>query len=132
MGMYAEDSFFDKFKSKIRILSILITWRLENSVELADSMRSRGYGLKGRSSFSIFKWTARDTIIMSVILILSITVFTVLGMGYGEFGFYPGVSNIDVSAGALVLYVALFLFAFIATISEIKENLLWRYLSSKI
>ena len=132
LGFYSQESYIDKIKSKFRILSILVTWSLENSVEMADSMRSRGYGLKGRSSYSIFKWTVRDTLMMCITLLLSIAVFTILGMGYGTFEFYPVVSQFDVSAAALVLYIALFLFAFVAFISEIKENLLWRYLSLKI
>ena len=49
---------------KIRIFvenfSILVTWSLENAVETADSMRARGYGLPGRTSFSIFRFDPRD------------------------------------------------------------------------
>ena len=32
-------------------LSVLVTWALENAVETGDSMRSRGYGLPGRTSY---------------------------------------------------------------------------------
>lgn len=42
------------------ILSIVITWSLEQSIETADSMKSRGYGLPGRTTFSIYRFNERD------------------------------------------------------------------------
>ena len=42
------------------ILSILLTWCLENALETADSMKSRGYGLPGRTAFSIYRLEDRD------------------------------------------------------------------------
>ena len=33
----------------------LLPGRLENAIETSDSMRSRGYGLKGRTAFSIYQ-----------------------------------------------------------------------------
>ena len=44
----------------IRILSIMVTWALENAIETADSMKSRGYGLPGRTAFSIYRFDDRD------------------------------------------------------------------------
>lgn len=44
------------------ILSILITWALENALDTADSMRSRGYGLPGRSAFSLYRMEERDVL----------------------------------------------------------------------
>lgn len=41
-------------------LSILITWTLEDFVESSKSMKSRGYSLKGRTAFSIYRFDNRD------------------------------------------------------------------------
>ena len=49
-----------RIKSAVTVLSILITWSLENAIETADSMRSRGYGLPGRTAYSIYRFDARD------------------------------------------------------------------------
>ena len=38
-------SLFSRTKTAITIVSIMITWSLENAIETADSMKSRGYGL---------------------------------------------------------------------------------------
>lgn len=60
----------NKIKYGLNILSILITWSLENSIETADSMKSRGYGLKGRTAFSIYRFTKRDQKISGIICAL--------------------------------------------------------------
>ena len=49
----SEGKLFDRIHAGLNMLSILITWALENAIETSDSMRSRGYGLKGRTAFSI-------------------------------------------------------------------------------
>lgn len=42
------------------ILSVMVTWSLERAVQTADSMKSRGYGLPGRTAFSIYRFDGRD------------------------------------------------------------------------
>ena len=53
-------SLWQRLRNAITILSIMITWALENAIETADSMKSRGYGLPGRTAFSIYRFTERD------------------------------------------------------------------------
>ena len=50
----SEGKLLDRIHAGLNMLSILITWALENAIETSDSMRSRGYGLKGRTAFSIY------------------------------------------------------------------------------
>lgn len=47
---------FQRAAHGLKILSITTTWALENSVETADSMKSRAYGLRGRTNFSIYRF----------------------------------------------------------------------------
>lgn len=61
-----------------RLVSITITWTLENFVESAASMKSRGYSLKGRTAFSIYRFDNRDrSFVVSVFLCM-----TIVAMGY--------------------------------------------------
>ena len=53
----------------MNILSILVTWILEDSIDTADSMNARGYGLNGRTSFSIYRLDKRDKIILLIIVL---------------------------------------------------------------
>ena len=65
----------------------MITWALENAIETADSMKSRGYGLKGRTAFSIYRFDERDkyTLIWFALcgmFLLSGTLLSAFGFGY--------------------------------------------------
>ena len=50
----------DKVGWGAALLSSLLGWSLENAIETADTMRSRGYGLPGRTCFSIYRLDRRD------------------------------------------------------------------------
>lgn len=61
-----------------RLVSITITWTLENFVESAASMKSRGYSLRGRTAFSIYRFDNRDrSFVVSIFLCM-----TIVSMGY--------------------------------------------------
>ena len=61
-----------------RLVSITITWTLENFVESAASMKSRGYSLRGRTAFSIYRFDNRDrSFVVSIFLFM-----TIVAMGY--------------------------------------------------
>lgn len=49
-----------RLREAVTVVSILVTWSLENAVDTADSMKSRGYGLPGRTAFSIYRLEDRD------------------------------------------------------------------------
>ncbi|MDE6210851.1 MAG: energy-coupling factor transporter transmembrane protein EcfT [Clostridia bacterium] len=132
MGIYTSKSYVDRIRSKVRVMSILLTWSLENSVDTADSMSARGYGLKGRSSYAIYRWHRQDTVMACIAFALSAGVIWLMFSGYGDYNFYPTLAKIDVSVLAFTLYAGLFILMFLSTVIEIKENLLWRYLRSKI
>lgn len=132
LGIYTSKSFVDKIRSKFRVISILITWALENSIETADSMRARGYGLKGRSSYSIFKWRARDTVMLLVISALTVFCSVCVFTNICDFSFYPTFSVLSFGTIAICFYVGLFVLMFITSMLEIKENIKWRLLTSKI
>ena len=56
----SDGSLLQRLRNGVTILSILLTWCLENALETADSMNSRGYGLPGRTAFSIYRLDDRD------------------------------------------------------------------------
>ncbi len=58
------------------ILSTMISWALENGIDTADSMKSRGYGLPGRTAFSIYRFDRRDRQALCLLLILGAAVLT--------------------------------------------------------
>jgi len=53
-----------KLTDAVQVLSALTTWALENGIETADSMRSRGCGLPGRTTFSLYRFDRRDAAVL--------------------------------------------------------------------
>ena len=49
-----------RFLHLLSLISILITWTMEDFVESSNSMQSRGYSLRGRTAFSIYRFDNRD------------------------------------------------------------------------
>ena len=85
----SEGSLWHRTKIAIMVLSIMVTWALENAIETADSMKSRGCGLKDRTAFSIYRFDDRDKM---ALLYLGFCGFYLLsGMIVSAFGFryYP-------------------------------------------
>lgn len=71
MGMdVSNGKWFKKVRYALNMVSILVTWALENAIETADSMKSRGYGLKGRTAFSIYRFNRRDKILGGMLAVL--------------------------------------------------------------
>ena len=132
LGIYACRGFVDKIRSKMRVLSILVTCGLESSVETADSMRARGYGLKGRTAYTNFVFTVRDAVMTAVTLVLTALICFFAYKGYTDFRFYPSIAKIDFGVYSVLLYFALFALSVAGILCEIKENALWRLLKSRI
>ena len=55
-----QGNLFQRLRSSIRILSMLITWTIDSLTLLSESMRSRGSNLRGRKAFSIYRFDNRD------------------------------------------------------------------------
>ena len=82
-------SFLTNVKNNVRILSIMITWSMENGVETADSMKKRGYGLPGRTAFSLYRFQKRDGVALAAILLLAFYVLAGSLLGAVNFWYYP-------------------------------------------
>ena len=55
-----EGSAWQRLKNGARILSVTVSWALESGITAADSMKSRGSALHGRTAFSIYRFDNRD------------------------------------------------------------------------
>ena len=121
-----------RLRNGIRILSIMIQWSFENSVDTADSMKSRGYGLKKRTSYSIYKILRHDVIFISLILLADLYMMIGIRNEALYYSYYPMI-EIDISGiYTLTLFVVFFLLCLMPLIADIKENLKWKSIQSKI
>lgn len=121
-----------KAKNGIKILSIMITWSLENGIETADSMKARGYGLKGRTSFSNYKMNSRDKINLVLIIILAIFILFCATFDITTVRYFPTIRFTGFGMLNILSYITYFILFFMPVIITIKEEIRWKYLISKI
>ena len=81
-----------RVKNGVTILSIMVTWTLENAIETADSMRSRGYGLPGRTAYSIYRIDERDKMALLWLGFCGVTIIGAWIAGGFYWNWYPRVT----------------------------------------
>ncbi len=121
-----------RIKREIRALSLLFTWSVENSLETADGMKSRGYGLKGRTSYTPYTLGRRDIWLLICLLAFGTAIVCFGVTGAFKITFYPSIAAERVTFLNLWGYAAYALFFFSPVIIEIREELKWKKLQSKI
>ena len=97
----------------------------------ADSMRARGYGLPGRTSFSLFRFSRRDLIVLLIITFLGLYVAIGFFRGALDFAYFPTFSAFSSSLYAKTLFLSHLLLCFIPILIDTKEELSWHVLKSK-
>lgn len=115
----------------IKILSILVTWALENAIDTADSMKARGYGLPGRTAFSIYRFDRRDKRALLLLLLCGGGVILGAFTGKLKFVYMPILSGAAFDlwqAGVFVLYLIL---CAVPIIINGKEGLKWKALQKR-
>ena len=132
MGIYATDAIPDRIRGGVRIFDSLISWSMENAIDTADSMKARGYGLKGRTTFSLFKFRREDRTVLLVMIGLAAGIFICFALGAFRFYYYPVTSPLSTEPAAVAGYILVAVFMFLPGGIEIKEKIKWHYLTSKI
>lgn len=125
-------SIWSRLKTAVVIFSIMITWALENAIETADSMKSRGYGLKGRTAFSIYRFEERDT--YALIWIFCCGLFLLAGTMVLAFGFryFPNIRYVSLNKTTIPFYVTYFALCITPVVINRKEERTWNNLISKM
>lgn len=101
----SDGSLFHRMKNGVTILSIMVTWSLENAIETADSMKSRGYGLPGRTAFSIYRFDKRDGAALACLLGSSAYVLLGAACGALKWRYFPTIKGVEL--GLFPISVAL-------------------------
>ena len=130
LGLYDHGNLIDAVRGRARVLSILITWTLENGIVTAESMESRGYGTGRRTSYAVYRVHSADVVLMIICILL--TALSAVGVRLSTADFYP-VLNMDLlnpwgAAGA----AAFTLLSVLPLMMNLKEAIRWRRSLSKI
>lgn len=123
---------FVRIRRAAAILSGVVTWALENAIDTADSMKSRGYGLPGRTAFSIYRFDARDA--RALIWLLFAGVYVLVGALSGAISwrYYPTMRGAPVTAYFVSVMLIELALGLTPVILQWKEALVWTRLRSEI
>lgn len=151
MGLNGTDSFICKMKNTFKNIGILVSWSFEDAIETADSMKARGYGLKGRTYYSRFQWHTGDT--LALILLVLFDALIIFGLvsnsAYciynpyviinqpSEIGTTYIINELNLTINpfsflSIVSLIAFTLLCFLPLTIDLKEDIKWHRLQSKI
>ncbi len=119
-------SLFERTKTAIHIFSIMITWSLENAIETADSMKSRGYGLRGRTAFSVYRFDERDKYTLAWLSFCGL--FIIAGAILSAFGFryFPDIRYAAFDMTTIPFYCVYSALCITPVILNLKEERKWK------
>lgn len=119
-------------KNGLNILSIMVTWSLENAAQTADSMKSRGYGLEGRTAYSIFIFSKRDAAALTGIGLLGVYVLVGMLSGAAMFSYFPSMKGAVASVYGVSVFAAYFALCLVPVVIEIREVCKWNAIRRKV
>ena len=128
----AEGSLLRRLRIAVTIVSIMITWSLENAIETADSMKSRGYGLKGRTAFSIYRFNARDRTAMCWLGFCALYLLAGGLCSAYAFRYFPSIRGTELSASVLCFYFVYFGLCITPVVLNAGEERRWNSILSKM
>ncbi|GAA0377723.1 energy-coupling factor transporter transmembrane component T [Bacillus horti] len=128
----SQGSLLQKARNGLRILSILTTWALENAIETADSMKSRGYGLPGRTSFALFRFDQRDGRVLMILIGMIIVIMAGAILGVNSMRFFPSIRIADISLFGVLVYGAYLLLCLLPVIMTIQGERKWKRIESNM
>ena len=131
MGLFKKESLLEKLMAYLHIFSSMVTWSLEHSVDTADSMRARGYGLNKRTSYASYPFKVTDAICVLAMFLMSGLVL--LGVVTGQLGvsYYPVFMVEKSTRFTNLLYISYGVLVLMMPLYEGKENIKWNYLKWK-
>lgn len=127
----SQGNLLTRARNGITIVSIMTTWALENAIETADSMKSRGYGLAGRTSFSNFRVDSRDKVVLTIMTVLIVLVSVGAAMGENAMRFYPSMKANAITPFSILIYIAYFALCMIPVLINLVEAMKWKSIASK-
>ena len=122
----------DRVKRTVGQVSMLTTWALENSIETADSMRARGYGLPGRTNYSGFKMRKKDVVMMAFLAVICISLAAGRAAGNMSFYAYPVIMTSVMDMREAAMFIVYSVMCWLPALMMAEEEMEWKRSRSRI
>ncbi len=134
LGIYGEEhkKIAVKFHLAMLKVTVLLSWSLEDSVQTAASMHSRGYGTGEMTKMNPYIFGKKDAELLVVsIFLICIYFVSVIKSGI-SYRFYPVLETVRFDSVSVFGYFAYFAMLSLPLFVELKEAFQWRFYMSKI
>lgn len=125
-------SILSRMKHMVTIFSIMVTWALENAIETADSMKSRGYGLPGRTAFSIYRFEERDKIALLWLLFCGCYIGCGAFLGGLKWRYFPTIQGTGLTWYTVSLHLVYLALCCTPVVLDRREDWKWKHLKYEI
>lgn len=107
-----------EFHKGVQDISLLLTWLLQDTIDMADSMKGRGYGLPGRTSYTTFRFTKWDKRMLTVIVAASMYMVVGIFLDGVTWYYYPVTTGAGLEGYTISLYVVYGILCFLPVVLE--------------
>ena len=131
-AMHRPENTKEKIQQAFAAFSATVSWAMEQSIVSADSMKSRGYGIQGRTAFSIYVFEKRDGIFLGVLVLLAAGAVVPCLTGVTAWEYYPGLSGQLWGVPQAAAYLSYSGMCLMPLIIDLTEDRKWNSLRSRI
>ncbi|KWX85711.1 hypothetical protein AMQ83_23140 [Paenibacillus riograndensis] len=115
-----------RMRDGMTLVKVLLTWSLEEALQTADSMKARGYGIRKRSVYGIYRLDLQDKAILLLLAASGLIPLFFWMKGYGVLEIYPRMKPMHFGWADAAMYASFCLFVLTPPVLEGKEKWLWR------
>ena len=131
-AMHQPENTKEKLQQALSAFSATVSWAMEQSIVSADSMKSRGYGIRGRTAFSIYHFERRDGLFLALLVCLGFGAVLPCITGELAWTYYPSLSGQLLGPIQLLAYICYGGMCLLPLIIDCMEDHKWNSLRSKI
>ena len=131
-AMHRPENTKEKLRQAMSAFSATVSWAMEQSIVSADSMKSRGYGLLGRTAFSMFVFEKRDGITLLALFLLCLGAAAPHLAGLMGWTYYPSMTGELLGPVQCLAYLCYGGMCNLPLMIDLMEDRKWNAFKSKI
>lgn len=116
-----------RLRTAAAALSGTVSYTLERAVDTADLMRARGFGLRGRRSYTRFRFRLPDALLLSAAALAFAAALAARLSGLAAAGYNPVISIAPLSARGIAALIAYALLCFMPHLCGLAAALRWHF-----
>lgn len=131
-AMHKPENKKEQLQQALSAFSATVSWAMEQSIVSADSMKSRGYGIGGRTAFSIYRFEKRDGVALGFLALLFIGASAPHLNGLMGWTYYPSLNGQLFGPVQVLAYLCYSGMCSLPLMIDLLEDRKWNALRSKI